>query len=79
MRRRSSPYHQRDLHCDIGRDHLAGAYMDLSRRPVVTEEESSGRAGIAVPGAPWARAGSQQPLALRSPVLLAGWQLAPDT
>ena len=34
MRRRSSPYHQRDLHCDIGRDHLAGAYMDLSAVPL---------------------------------------------
>lgn len=52
MRCRPRPYHQHDLHRDVGREPPAGAGVNFSRRPLVTEEESAGRAGVAVRGCP---------------------------
>ena len=39
-------------HGDVGREHPAGACMNLSRGPVSTEGESAGQGGVAVPGRP---------------------------
>lgn len=64
---------------DVGRNRSAGAGMNFSRGLIVTEEQSVGRAGVAVLGCPAGVGRFTEAIGPRSPALLVGQPLAPDS